>query len=214
MTGAIEDDPKEGPTVLQFGVPMNAKGVSIEETWDSLGMRGTGSHDVVFDGVFVPDAAIAARRKPDVWHPLLHLVSMIAFPIVYSVYTGIAEKARDIAVAQAAKRRDPAYRALGELETELAAVAHGLRRLVAFCETATPGPETTNTVFIHRSLVARERVAHGRSRDGRHRRRRATSAASVWSGCSATSRARASIRCRRVQRRLAGRMALGLPIDG
>src|SRR5205085_10154916 len=65
MTGAIEDDPDEGPTVLQFGVPMNAEGVSIVETWDTLGMRGSGSHDVVFDGVFVPDAAIAARRKPD-----------------------------------------------------------------------------------------------------------------------------------------------------
>ncbi len=95
MTGAIEDDPKEGPTVLQFGVPMNAEGVSIVETWDTVGMRGSGSHDVVLDGVFVPDAAIAGRRKPNVWHPLLHLVSMIAFPIVYAVYTGIAEAARD-----------------------------------------------------------------------------------------------------------------------
>ena len=72
--------PKDGPTVLQFGVPMNAQGVSIVETWDTLGMRGTGSHDVVLDGVFVPDAAIAARRKPGVWHPLLHLVAMIALP--------------------------------------------------------------------------------------------------------------------------------------
>ena len=155
MTGAIEDDPKEGPTVLQFGVPMNAKGVSIEETWDTMGMRATGSHDVVFDGVFVPDAAVAARRKPGVWHPLLHLVSMIAFPIVYSVYTGIAEKARDIAVAEAGKRRDPAIETVGELETELAATRMACDALVAFCETATPGPETTNTVFIHRSLIAR-----------------------------------------------------------
>ena len=63
MTGAIEDDPKDGPTVLQFGVPMNAEGVSIVETWDTLGMRGTGSHDVVLDGVFVPDAAIAGAPQ-------------------------------------------------------------------------------------------------------------------------------------------------------
>ena len=32
--------------VLMFGVPMNADGVEIVETWDTLGMRATASHDV------------------------------------------------------------------------------------------------------------------------------------------------------------------------
>jgi alkylation response protein AidB-like acyl-CoA dehydrogenase len=214
MTGAIEDDPKEGPTVLQFGVPMNAKGVSIEETWDTMGMRATGSHDVVFDGVFVPDAAVAARRKPGVWHPLLHLVSMIAFPIVYSVYTGIAEAARDIAVKEAAKRRDPAIETVGELETELAATRMACDALVAFCETASPGPETTNTVFIHRSLIARGAI-------------RTVELAMEVAGGAAYFRKVGLERLFRdvqgarfhpltpvAQRRLAGRMALGLPIDG
>jgi alkylation response protein AidB-like acyl-CoA dehydrogenase len=214
MTGAIEDDPKEGPTVLQFGAPMNAKGVSIEETWDTMGMRATGSHDVVFDGVFVPDAAVAARRKPGVWHPLLHLVSMIAFPIVYSVYTGIAEAARNIAVKEAAKRRDPAIETVGELETELAATRMACDALVAFCETASPGPETTNTVFIHRSLVARGAI-------------RTVELAMEVAGGAAYFRKLGLERLFRdiqgaryhpltptAQRRLAGRMALGLPIDG
>jgi hypothetical protein len=97
MTGAIEEDAPDGPAVLQFGVPMNAPGVSIIETWDTLGMRGTGSHDVLLDGVFVPDAAIGARRKPGVWHPLLHIVALVAMPLVYSVYAGIAEAARSLA---------------------------------------------------------------------------------------------------------------------
>ena len=35
--------------VLMFGVPMNADGVEILETWDTLGMRATASHDVQFD---------------------------------------------------------------------------------------------------------------------------------------------------------------------
>ena len=85
MTGAIEEDAPDGPTVLQFGVPMSAEGVSIVDTWDTLGMRGTASHDVVLDNVFVPDAAIGARRKPGVWHPLMHIVTMVAFPKVYAV---------------------------------------------------------------------------------------------------------------------------------
>ncbi len=214
MTGAIENDPNEGPTVLQFGVPMNAEGVSIVETWDTLGMRGSGSHDVVFDGVFVPDAAIAARRKPDVWHPLLHLVSMIAFPIVYSVYTGIAEAARDIAVAEAKKRRDPGVEMVGELETELASARIACDSLLAFAESASPGPETTNTVFMHRSLIARSAlktvelamdVAGGASyfrKVGLERLFRDVQGARFHPLTPAA------------QRRLAGRMALGLPIDG
>lgn len=214
MTGAIEDDPNEGPTVLQFGVPMNAEGVSIVETWDTLGMRGSGSHDVVFDGVFVPDAAIAARRKPGVWHPLLHLVSMIAFPIVYSVYTGIAEAARDIAIAEASKRRDPSVETVGELETELASARIACDSLVAFAESASPGPETTNTVFMRRSLIARSAL-------------RTVELAMDVAGGAAYFRKVGLERLFRdvqgarfhpltpgAQRRLAGRMALGLPIDG
>jgi acyl-CoA dehydrogenase len=214
MTGAIEDT-AEGPTVLQFGVPMSAQGVSIDKTWDTLGMRGTGSHDVVLDGVFVADAAIGARRKPGVWHPLLHIVTMCAFPLVYSVYTGIAEAARDIVVEAARKRRDPGTVDLvGMLDTELEATRIALDGMVAFAETAQPGPETTNTIFIHKALVARSalktvelalEVAGGGSyfrRNGLEKHFRDVQGARFHPIAQAP------------QRRLAGRMALGLPIDG
>ena len=134
MTGAIEEDAPDGPAVLQFGVPMNAQGVSIIETWDTLGMRGTGSHDVLLDGVFVPDAAIGARRKPGVWHPLMHIVALVAMPLVYSVYAGIAEAARNLAVETLAKRREPAViAALGALDTELAATRIALDSRFTAC---------------------------------------------------------------------------------
>ena len=215
MTGAIDEDAPDGPTMLQFGIPMNAAGVSIRETWDTMGMRGTGSHDVLLDDVFVPDAAIGARRKPGVWHPLMHIVAMVAFPLVYSVYMGVAEAARDLAVAAAAKRRDPAVIDLvGALDTELAAARMALESMVAFSETAQPGPETTNTIFMHRTLVARSaikavelalEVAGGASY---HRR----------SGLERLFRdvqgARFHPLPEHQQRRLAGRLALGLPIDG
>ena len=46
---------------------------------------------------------------------------MVAFPLVYAVYTGVAEAARDIAVAAAAKRKQAGLgRAVGQLDTELA----------------------------------------------------------------------------------------------
>src|SRR5262249_40514347 len=139
MTSAIEHDTADGPTVLHFAVPMNAKGVTISENWDTLGMRGTASQDVIFDDVFVPDAEIAARRKSGVWHPLFHIAMMVAIPIVYSVYPGIAETARDLAIAAASKRKELDIQAAGALDTELAATRIANQDLVEFAETAEPG---------------------------------------------------------------------------
>jgi acyl-CoA dehydrogenase len=62
MTSTVYDDPQAGPTVLHFGVPLKAEGVRILDTWRTLGMRATGSHDVEIDGAFVADAAIGVRR--------------------------------------------------------------------------------------------------------------------------------------------------------
>ena len=62
MTSAIAEDPQAGPTVLHFGIPFNATGVKVHDNWRTLGMRGTGSHDVTIEGVFVPEASIGVRR--------------------------------------------------------------------------------------------------------------------------------------------------------
>ena len=122
MTGAIYDDPQAGPTVLHFGLPLKAEGVRILDTWRVMGMRGTGSHDVELDGAFIPEAAIAARRPQGKWHPLYHTITMIAFPIIYAVYCGIAEGARD-RVVERARQRKPSADAVavtGEMENALA----------------------------------------------------------------------------------------------
>ena len=42
------------PRIRFLGVPADADGVEIEGDWDPLGMRGTDSRNLVFDGAFVP----------------------------------------------------------------------------------------------------------------------------------------------------------------
>src|SRR5438552_846242 len=69
-TMAVHDDPAEGPTVVHFMIPFDAPGVTLHDNWRTLGMRGTGSHDVTLDGVFVPDAAVGARRPSGRWPPV------------------------------------------------------------------------------------------------------------------------------------------------
>ena len=64
--------------------------VRIEETWDTLGMRGTGSHDVVLDNAFAPEhARIVSQGSDDGSGWLLHIPAC---------YMGIALAARDFAV--------------------------------------------------------------------------------------------------------------------
>ena len=46
--------PARAPRSSTSPCPLAAEGVRLEETWDTLGMRGTASHDVVMDGVVVP----------------------------------------------------------------------------------------------------------------------------------------------------------------
>ena len=197
MTGAIEEDAPDGPAVLQFGVPMNAQGVSIIETWDTLGMRGTGSHDVLLDGVFVPDAAIGARRKPGVWHPLMHIVALVAMPLVYSVYAGIAEAARNLAVEALAKRRERAViAALGALDTELAARRMRAKAWLPSPRRRSPArrPPTRSSSTVRWSAATRSGPSIWRSTPWAAP---AISAGSVSNGCSATCRARAFIPCRK-----------------
>ena len=107
-TSAVYDDPEAGPTVLHFGAPLKGEGIRIEETWRTLGMRGTGSNDVVFEGAFIPDAAIAGKRPQGEWHMLFHIIGMIAFSMIYAPYLGIAEGARNRALALVSKREPDA----------------------------------------------------------------------------------------------------------
>lgn len=111
-TSFRHDDAPDGPSVIHCSVPIDAPGVRIERTWDTLGLRATGSHTVVFDDVFVPDAAVALTRPADVWAPVWNAILGCAMPLIMSAYLGIA----DAAVAAAldvVRGRSEAHVALG-----------------------------------------------------------------------------------------------------
>jgi alkylation response protein AidB-like acyl-CoA dehydrogenase len=157
LTMGIYDDPKDGPTVIHLPVPLKAEGVKILDTWKVLGMRGTASHDILLDNVFVPEAAAGLRRAPGKWHPFMHLVVLNAMPIVYAAYLGAAETARDLALSVAARKKNDETipYLVGELENQLvtAQVVHA--SMVELAATAKPGPETTSAMLSRRAIVAR-----------------------------------------------------------
>lgn len=107
ITSIRWDDAPDGPQVIHCSVPFAADGVSVEETWDTMGMSGTGSHTVVLDDVFVPDAAVSLTRPADVWHPVWAVVLGSAMPLIMSSYVGVAEAAATQAIELATQRPDP-----------------------------------------------------------------------------------------------------------
>jgi len=156
MTTGIWDDPKDGPTVIHLPVPIKSAGVKILDTWRVMGMRATGSQDIELDGVFIPDAAMGGvRRQPGKWHPFMQTVALVALPVIYAAYLGVAQRARTVAV-ELVKRKatDPNLPyLLGEMQNRLTAAELAWKSMLDLVETAPPGPETTNQALIRRALV-------------------------------------------------------------
>ena len=90
VTTAVYDDPVAGATVLHLPVPLDGPGVHIHDNWRTMGMRATGSNDITIEGVFVPDHAVGVRRPKGKWHEFFDVHSAVVWPLVMSVYVGVA----------------------------------------------------------------------------------------------------------------------------
>ncbi|NNH71488.1 acyl-CoA/acyl-ACP dehydrogenase [Nocardia uniformis] len=106
VTSIRWEEAPDGPQVLHCAIPLSAAGVRIEKTWDTLGLRASGSHTIVLEDVFVPDAAVAMIRPVAVWPPILNVVIGAALPLVMAAYLGIADSAVELATELVAGRAD------------------------------------------------------------------------------------------------------------
>lgn len=123
---------EEKQTTGVFLIHKDDPGLSIEETWDMMAMRATGSHDLVLNGVTLDEDKLVEflqgprGAKPNGW--LLHIPA---------IYLGIAQAARDYAVQFASEyspnslkgpiKNVPAVQQrTGEMELELLHARHFL----------------------------------------------------------------------------------------
>jgi alkylation response protein AidB-like acyl-CoA dehydrogenase len=160
VTSARYQDPEKGALVLHFPVPFKAEGVVIHNDWDTLGMRGTGSHTVELKGVFVPESAVTLARPQGEFHPFWNAVLSVAMPLILSAYVGIAEKAAQLATGQARKGPHTPY-LLGEMHNHLtnAQVLWGdMVRLVNEFDFA-PLDSQGNAILVRKTLVANACIA-------------------------------------------------------
>jgi alkylation response protein AidB-like acyl-CoA dehydrogenase len=78
-----------------FLVPAGLPGTRIVETWDHLGLRASGSHDVVFEDVVFPLDHEIDVRKPEEWRVPDFTQSTVHAIFVAAIYDGVARAARD-----------------------------------------------------------------------------------------------------------------------
>lgn len=153
------EDPDEGTIVLNLAVPLNGEGVTVLDTWDAMGMRGTGSHDVELRDVFVAEDKVLARRPLGVIDPPLQIILQNAMPPIMAVYLGVAEGARNHAVAAVsgtAKADDPLVQGqIGRMDRRLKVAGWALDGALAAVGDD-PAPSMATALVV---LTAKQEVA-------------------------------------------------------
>jgi alkylation response protein AidB-like acyl-CoA dehydrogenase len=97
------DDPTEGPLCLFFTVPAKTAGIKIQDNWDTMSIRASASHDIIWENVFVPEEHIAARpaRSWDTYNSVFVSWFMTS---ISACYLGMAQAAHDHAISWARER--------------------------------------------------------------------------------------------------------------
>lgn len=163
VTSAPYNHPEEGMQVLHFPVPRRTEGVSIQQDWDTLGMRGTGSCTGIMEDVFIPEGSIALARPQEGFHPIWGVVLNIAMPLIMSVYTGIAEKAAEMAMASIKKSKAPkawASSSIGKLNNTLLNAQIVLQDMVRNTNEFdfTPEENTGHEALTRKTIVAKAAI--------------------------------------------------------
>jgi alkylation response protein AidB-like acyl-CoA dehydrogenase len=90
---ARTDEPET--RVGQFLVPAGLLGTRIVDNWDHLGLRASGSHDIIFDDVVFPLDHEIDLRRPDEWRVGDATQATVHAIFIAAIYDGVARAARD-----------------------------------------------------------------------------------------------------------------------
>src|SRR5262245_2649250 len=96
----------DNPQIVHAVIPRDAAGYRIVETWDTLGMRATASHDTILEGVFVPDPHVISVRKPGFAGANTYVLTIFGRfePTIANIYIGVAQRALDLTIERIKKK--------------------------------------------------------------------------------------------------------------
>ena len=115
----------EAEMITNFGIsgfliPRKSPGVEIIESWDTMGMRASGSHEIVLTEVFVPESCLVGQHNRGFVKGIPYFYYFLLGQL--SVYLGIAGASLEVAVTTLKKRygkEDGKVKVPGEIETIL-----------------------------------------------------------------------------------------------
>lgn len=155
---------EEKERICVFLIDKNTHGVSIQENWDVIAMRGTASHDLVLDNVEIPEENLVeindGPRGDSVNGWILHIPAC---------YLGIAQAARDYAV-QFATQHSPnslngpisqlpnVQRLIGEIDIELLKARHFLYSVAEAYDDESRRQLLTNELGVAKHIVTNSAI--------------------------------------------------------
>jgi alkylation response protein AidB-like acyl-CoA dehydrogenase len=106
LHGMDLSDP-DNPQIVHGFLSRDADGYEIKDTWDVMGMRATASQDTILERAFVPDDRIAVVSPAGAAGAGMFHLGIFAWALLgfANVYTGIAQRAYDIATAGVQTKR-------------------------------------------------------------------------------------------------------------
>jgi alkylation response protein AidB-like acyl-CoA dehydrogenase len=137
-----------------FLVRADSPGITIEPTWDHLGLRGSRSDDVIFAGTPVPADAVTGLAEPAAGPPPRDSPLMLWNALgLTALYLGVASAARDWLIGFLCERTPTALgrplatlprfqSAVGEIEASLAAADELVAGLAARADAGDPAAAT------------------------------------------------------------------------
>jgi alkylation response protein AidB-like acyl-CoA dehydrogenase len=150
-----EDVAEHASAELVFVIAMETPGLSIVETWDTMGMRATGTHTLVLDDVFVPADAMGGNFRNG-------LFGEFEWPSLTfaAVYLGLAQKAY-VEAREILKKKSLGATLDGKDITlrDIGYVQYNLGRMLVEVETAARTLETTAAMLLDGRDTAWDPVA-------------------------------------------------------
>jgi len=108
LHGLDTSDPN-APKVVHAFMPRSAKGYTIKDTWDVMGMRATRSDDTILEGAFVPDQYVARVVPAGFAGADYFVLSIFAWALggFANVYYGLAQRVVELTIAHVKSKGSP-----------------------------------------------------------------------------------------------------------
>ena len=103
---ATDTSDPANPQIVHGFLQRDTPGCQIIETWDTIGMRATQSHDTILDKAFVPDSNVVLVCPAGFGGASLFHVAVFAWALMgfSTVYLGAARRAFDITIERMPQR--------------------------------------------------------------------------------------------------------------